>query len=467
MIYQTLYRQFKKQEKVRAGIIGAGQYGTAVITQSMYNEYLDIPIIADSNLKAAKSAYQMCGIKDDDIIVCDSHRQAAQAIEQGKYVVTEDPMVLMDLPLDIIAESTGIPEAGALYGFEVIKHGKHLAMINKETDSVVGPYLKYLANRAGLLYTPVDGDQHGLLMGMVSWAKSLGLDIVSAGKFRDAEFIYDREKSTVTCLRDDKIEGEVTVSEEDLHYLNKLPDGEIGRYMKKRNEILKDLPLTRNFDVCEIVIAANALGLSPDVPELHLPVVRTTEIPRVLCPKADGGILEGAGRIDAVTCYREEHEARLGGGVYIIATSRNEYSRYILNSKGLLHNTAGNASMIYMPYHLCGVETSTSFLTTCLLGLPTGYEDYLPRFDMVRRTTRDLKKGQTVDDDYSFDYVSSIIPAIKSAPESPIPAHMAFTNKLAKDVPAGSILTYDMIERPKDSVLWKLREEQEEHFSAR
>ena len=75
----------------------------------------------------------------------------------------------------MIAEATGSAEAGAVHGSEAIRNGKHVAMINKEADVTVGPILKHHADRAGVVYTAVDGDQHGLLMGLVSWARELGL----------------------------------------------------------------------------------------------------------------------------------------------------------------------------------------------------------------------------------------------------------------------------------------------------
>ena len=72
---------------------------------------------------------------------------------------------MMDLPLDVIVESTGVPEASARHANEAIKHGKHVVMVSKEADVTVGPILRYKAARAGLVYTAVDGDQHGLLIG--------------------------------------------------------------------------------------------------------------------------------------------------------------------------------------------------------------------------------------------------------------------------------------------------------------
>lgn len=80
----------------------------------------------------------------------------------------ENYELLTDVPLDVVVECTGNPEAGARHAELAIKHGKHVAMVNKEADSVVGPMLSRLADKTGVIYTPVDGDQHGLLIGLVS-----------------------------------------------------------------------------------------------------------------------------------------------------------------------------------------------------------------------------------------------------------------------------------------------------------
>jgi len=43
----------------------------------------------------------------------------------------------------------------------------------------------------------------------------------------------------------------------------------------------------------------------------------------------------------------------------------------------------------------------------------------------------------------------------------PIPFYLAGNKKLKVDVPAGTVLTYGMVDRPSDSVLWNLREQQD------
>jgi predicted homoserine dehydrogenase-like protein len=53
-------------------------------------------------------------------------------------VVVQDAEILMDLPLHVIVTATRVPEAAARYGAQAIDHGKHLVMIDKEAESVVG-----------------------------------------------------------------------------------------------------------------------------------------------------------------------------------------------------------------------------------------------------------------------------------------------------------------------------------------
>jgi predicted homoserine dehydrogenase-like protein len=469
LIYHHLFEHRRKQESVSMGLIGTGHFGTAVITQSVDLPYLKVPIVADRNLDAARLAYQQAGIPNELVVVADTRQGALTAMEKGQYVIVQDPMLLMDLPLDVIAESTGIPEAGALHAFEAIRHGKHVAMINKETDSVVGPILNHMAQQAGLVYTPVDGDQHGLLMGLVAWARTIGLEVVAAGKARDGEFIHDRETGTVYIEADGITIHEtasVKVDPKDAWALEPMEAGQAKKYVDARKEILASLPQAGGFDLCEMVIAANATGLVPDIPELHQPILRIPEIPEALCPRTEQGIFTHRGVMEAVTCFRYKHEAGMGGGVYIVVACKNDYSRMIINTKGQIPNSLGTTALIYRPYHLCGVETSISVMTAGLLGLSTGSEEYLPRFDMVQTATRDMTAEEILGDDHDLSLKASLIPAFRLSESSPLPAHLLNGKRLKRDIPAGTLITTDMVEIPADSSLWELRLEQDKVFLA-
>lgn len=459
MIYQHLFDRLKEKRTVRAGLIGSGQYGTAVITQARYIPLLEIPIIADVDSQAARHAYHHAGIVDHDIALCDNRSDAIRAMESGKFVVVEDPMLMMDTPIDVIVESTGAPEAGARHAYEAIQYGKHVAMINKETDAVIGPILKHLADKAGLVYTPVDGDQHGLLIGLVLWARSLGLKVLCGGKARNAECIYDSEAATVSCGRDT-----INVTEEKMWALERIPDGDARRYISARREVLATLPKISNSDRGEMTIAANATGLMPDIPELHLPVVRISEIPEVLCPVEENGILQTGAAIEIVTCLRKTDEAGLGGGVFVVVSCENDYSRMILTTKGLIANHRGTTALIYRPFHLCGVETPISILSAALLDVPTGGSAIQPHVDLGATLNCELKAGTTLGSDHSSIIDAAILPASPIAKGNPLPLYLLTGNRLSRDVPAKTLITHEMVDPPSNSLLWSLRQQQDRHF---
>jgi len=438
------------------------------VTQSLYNQFLTINVVADTNIENARRAYKEANFPDEVICICNTVSEAEAAIEQGKYVITSEPDIIFNLDIDVVAEATGNPEAGAYHAKLALENMKHIVMITKETDSVVGPILHQMFKQKGLVYTPVDGDQPAILMQLVEWARLIGLEVISAGKSRDGEYIYDEKARTITYLADEK-KGipepiVVTISPEDAEYLEFIPEGKAKEYLEKRGEILSGLPQAAGFDYCEIVMMANATGLHPDLEELHQGILRVNEVPVAYCSQKNGGVFSEEGRIDIITCLRSKAEASMGGGVYLVVRSNNDYSQNILTTKGLIGNYDNSAAVICHPYHLCGVESSTTLMSAVMLGVDTGSKEYIHRFDLARRTVRDLPAGTTCGNDRDPNMTSFITPAVGRGRNNPIPAHMLTGNKLKVDVKAGSIITYDMVQEPAHSVLWEIRKKQEEFF---
>ena len=460
MIYHQLFAQIDRT--VNVGVIGTGHYATALITQSQVVNQLSVPVVCDVNPDAAQRAYDQAGLDSDKTVICETGKQAAEAMEQGKHVILTDAMQIMDLPLDVIVESTGVPSAGAKHGIEAIRHGKHVAMVSKETDVVVGPILKHLADEAGLVYTAVDGDQHGLLMALVQWARDLGLEVLSGGKSLEFDHVYDPNANAIVWSG-----GEIKISDEQQAVFSPRAPEQASAYVSKRREILGSLGASAGYDITEMTIAANATGLVPDVDTLHTPVIRTSEIPEVLAPKEDGGILSHRGVIDCVSCLLQAHEPGLGGGVFIVVSCENDYSRRILTSKGLIANKKETTALIYRPYHLCGVETPITILVAGLLNLPTGTTHYRPSFDVVARAKEDLKAGDLIGTDHSKSIEYLMHPAQPVAPNNPLPFHMASGNALITTIPKGEFITASAIQAPKNDELWTLRKQQDAHFLAK
>ena len=448
---------------IRAAVIGTGHFATATVTQAASMATLDLVAVADTDVEAATRAFRLAGVAEEAVSICDSRAAALRALERDQRVIVQDASLLMELPLAVIVEATGVPEAGARHALAAIERGKHVVMVNKETDAVVGPMLAHLARAAGLVYTPADGDQHGLLIGLVAWARTLGLEVLCAGKARDAEFVYDLGAGTVTCGR-----RAIALTEEPRRWLLPIEPGRATTGVAARQRALATLPQVGGFDLTELAIVANATALRADIETLHCPPLHTAEIPEVLCPQAGGGILHQRGVVDAVTALRQPHEAGLGGGVFLVVDCASDYSRHILHTKGLIANARGTAALIYRPYHLCGVETPTSILRAAQ-GVSTLDGNYRPHVDVVVRATRDLRAGEIVGDDHSPDWQALVRPAQRigddaTLNDAPIPLHLASGQRLTGDLPAGTLLTAAALAEPRASTLWALRRRQDAHF---
>ncbi|MBN1583511.1 MAG: hypothetical protein JXA89_22570 [Anaerolineae bacterium] len=463
MIYQHLFHRVQEPATVRAGLIGAGQFGTPIVTQAPLIPRLDIPVVADINVKAGQQAHLKAGYAQEDIAVCENRAAALRALETGKRVVLQDALLMMNLPLDVIATATRSPGAGAAYALEAINHGKHVVMIDKEADSVVGPILKHLADSAGVVFTTDDGDEPGLVMGLVSWARALGLRVLCGGNLHGC--LYDPATASVTSRG-----RTVQVPEKDRWALERIPAGEASRYAETRRRTFTDWRVDEECGdpLAHMAVLANGTGLLPDVPAGHRPVVRYLELPEVLCPVKDGGILQTQGVVDIPAILYRADEPNPGGGVFIVVANDDVVSRDIMIQKGAIANSRRTAMMLYRPYHLCGAETAMSILCAGLLHVPTGSAEVLPRVDIVATTARDFQAGEILGSSgtlgWNRDLRASLVPAFPLSDTDPVPFFMLEENRLIKDVPAGTTITMNMIAPPTRSALWSLRRQQDTHF---
>lgn len=469
MIYHHLFKQAAAKGPVRVGIIGAGSYGTAVVTQAPYTPGLTVVAVADLSAPLAKAAYEKAGADLSRVVYCETLSRAESEIGKGNLVYTDHCEIIAQLgAVDVVCESTGSPEGAANYALSAIENGKHVAMCTKDCDVAVGPMLKRLAKEKGVVYTPVDGDQHGLFIQMYEWAKVIGLTVISGGKATDGEFIYDERESTVTIKTDKHIsppyQERISVSAKDRRYMEMIPRGGVEEYVARRAEIMSGLPQPGAFDLCEMTVAANYTGLAPAKDTFWHAPLRITEIPVAYATQENGGLFAAPGAIDLATCLRTPYESGLGGGVFLVVRADNAYSNHVMATKGQIANYDESACVLYRPYHLCGVETSVSLLAAGLLGLDTGSDDFLPRFDLVKVANEDIAAGDVFGNDHSHQLLAKIIPAVPVAAGNPACAHLLTGNRAKVNIPRGTLITYDMVEEPAPSTLWRLRRQQDQAF---
>ena len=259
MNYDALFAQYADRT-VRAGLIGAGQFGASFIAQTIRTPILDVPLLCDLDAERAASAFAVAGYADEDIVIADSSVSATAALEKGRRVAIQDATIVPELPIDIVVEATGNPEAAVAIGVAAIDAGKHLAMVSKEADSVVGPYLSQRANKAGVVATPVDGDQPSLLIGLLSWARLLGLNVVAAGKSSEYDFVYDWIHGTVSWR------GEA-IALPNFADVWVMPERGVKETVEARSEMLWAFPQRTVPDLCEMGVVCNHSDLLPDCPK--------------------------------------------------------------------------------------------------------------------------------------------------------------------------------------------------------
>lgn len=449
---------------VRALVIGAGEYGFSFVAQSRRAPGLRVVAIHARRPERGVAAFKHAGLREDAIAVCDTAAQARAALDAGQAVVSSDARMLIELPLEVVVESTGAPEAAALHADLALRSGKHVAMVSKEVDSVVGPLFHRRAKSAGLVYTPVDGDQPSLLMQLVVWARLCGLEILSAGKSSEYDFVWDPAARRVTSL--DRVAPAPGLDA--LWDLGSRPAREV---VQARAEMLAAIPQHTVPDLIEMMLVANATGLGPDVPAFHAPVARTTEVADLLVPAELGGILGRAGVVDVFNGLRRPDEPSFAGGVFVVVRCHDRKSWEVLRAKGHVVSRSGEAAMIYRPSHLLGVESATTILAAALDRRSSGPDDVRPRYDVVGRTTKALRAGTLLavsGHHHQIDGVEGLmVEARRAEGANPMPFYLMGDNRLAEDVPAGTVITAKMVAPPAGSLLWSLRREMEEAFGLR
>jgi predicted homoserine dehydrogenase-like protein len=391
-----------------------------------------------------------------------------KAIEAGKIAVVADAALLAALPVDVVVEATGNPEAAAATVIAAIDQGRHSVLATKEAEVLVGPILARRARDAGLVHTPADGDQPSLLVGLIAWARLLGFTVIGAGKSTSArnDAMWDPRTQTVTLA------GKVhpAPAYEDAF---QLVSGDVAAQLARRRlPGMLDRPIVD--DLCEVCIVANHTDLDPDQPELHAPLARSFELPQIFRPSSDGGILHRRGTIDMFRGLRRADELAFAGGVFVtVETPCPAFGAKFANI-GIPTTADGRVMLLHNPIHLLGAEAVISALSAVRLRKPTGGSEVRQRFDLVGRAQRDFLPGEMIrlagesnpgassNVRHSIDGLEPLLQAAQSMGDgAPLPYYLAVGRRVKHRIAAGSLLRCDQMETDARSVLMRLRYEQD------
>lgn len=446
-------------------LVGSGGFGRSYLAQARKIPLVNARIAVDMTAEAAGRAFEAAGYAKAEIALCETPAQAQVAWDDGKCVAAGRLETVIALPFQLLAEATGSPEAATRHALMAIEAKRHVALVSKEADSVVGPGLAWLAREKGVVVTPVDGDQPSLLIALASWAEVLGLEIIAAGKSSEYDFVLDPATGSVTCNGVTK-----TLPELRRHWLGGEPSAVVRTAAERARVLGQAFPLRAVPDLCEMTLVANALGLSADAAGLHAPPARIPEIADLFADASQGGLMSGDRRIDVFHHLRLAEEASFAGGVFIVVRCDNADTWDMLAGKGHVVGRSAKTAMLYLPRHLLGVEVATSILDAVGLGRSGYGEDYRPRQDLVAVAQRDLPAGTVLamgGHHHSIEGVGAEVrPAAALAPDRAAPFYLVADRKLVRAVKAGDAIRLGDVEIAADSGLLAMRHRQDAIFAA-
>lgn len=414
-------------KKIKTGIVGAGQMGKGMVSQMMLMKGIKPIAVVDINVENAIRAYKNAGLSEEDFRVVSTAAEANTWMEKGKYIVSDNAEVVSKSNLvDVAVDATGVPEVGAKVAVDAISNKKHIVMLNVETDIVIGPLLKKLADNAGVIYTGSAGDEPGAVKELYDFSAALGFDVKVVGKGKNNVLDLDCNPDTVL--------EEATRRGVSPKMLTSFKDG------------------TKT--MVELTAMSNATGFLPDVRGAHGAAGTVKELPQILSLKEEGGILNSYGVVEFIN--------GVAPGVFVIIGSKLPEVRHELEYVGM---GSGPNYVLYRPYHLCSLETPLSVVKAVLDNQSTIVPLGGPISETITVAKKDLKAGQYLDGIGGYTVYGTIEEADVTKSLKALPLGLVNKKtKLLTDVRKGEIITYDMVTLDDDSLIVQLRRIQDRFF---
>lgn len=442
MLSPLLARRAEDGFPVHVGIIGTGKFGGGLIAQLSQMRGMAISVVADIDPERAKRVLVASGIDEANIQMVHSASEICDVIRADKTAIVPDGLLAAQCEyVDVVVEATGVPEVGARMAYEAIMHGNHVVMVNVETDVTIGAILRRLADRAGVVYTLVDGDQPGCTMNMIDWARTLGFEIVAAGR---GTVMFDDDRGGIP----DTVPERFGFSDElierrtiNFKMYNSFRDGSKAQL--------------------EMTALANMAGLVPDVRGMHEPSVNISDISKMCSLVDEGGLLSQHGVVELANSVATDGKTMLENplkmGVFAVIRTEHPFTQEDLKDYNLHPGGDGKNYLLYRPYHLVAVEAPISIAKAALLQLPTGSPLPTPTAEVVAVAKRDLKAGEVLDGSGGYLVNGLCEKATVAREEGLLPLGLASDVTLKANVKMGDAIAYERVDMKEDSFVLKMR----------
>lgn len=412
------------------------------LTQATGIDGFHIVGIADLDVDKARAAFKRTGWS--------AERYAAMSFEEalrdGSTFVTDSGEDLIDREeIEVIVEATGNPLVGVEHALKSIDAGKHVVMVNVEADCIVGPYLHQRAEAAGVVYSLAYGDQPAIICEMVDWCRTVGFDVIAAGK--GTKFLPEFNYST--------------------------PDTVWNYYGFTREQVAKGDFNPKMFNsfldgtkaAIEMAAVANGTGLVPQEEGLFFIPAGVDDLPHIYREREVGGKLSRRGTVEIASSVNRdgtEVERSIRYGVFVTFEARTDYAAQCFKQYGVVTDETGRYGSLYRPYHMIGLELGMSISSAVLrgeaTGSPTGF-----RGDVTTTAKRDLKAGEVLDGEGGYTVFGRLAPARASLERKALPIGLAHGVRLKNDVAKNQLVSWNDVEIDENILAVKIRRELEEN----
>jgi predicted homoserine dehydrogenase-like protein len=433
MLSQRLQDLQQQGKPLQVGVIGAGVFGTQIIAQIGRMAGMRVAGVADLNPERAARALTLGGAAKGQIRQAASAAELDQARQAGEPALTTQAEALIASGVDVIVEATGIPEVGGLHGDLAIQHQKNLVMVTVEADVLVGYLLRQRAAAAGVRYSLAYGDEPALACELVDWARTLGFQVIAAGK--GTRFIPAFRVANPNDVP--RLYG-FTGTDYNAQVFCSFLDG-------TKHSI-------------EMAALSNATGLPPDVRGMHFPCIDLRQISDVLSHTRHGGILDHEGVVEAVSSMdanEQVAERNLRGGVFAVVAADD----YVIDSLasygaiiGMMIGEHSRHALIYRPQHMIGHEVPLGIARLLIYGHVAG-APVTRTSEVVALAKAPLAAGTVLDGEGGFCLYGVIEQAAAARAANLLPVGLSRGAVLKRALDTHAPIRLDDVELPDTHLL--------------
>ncbi len=443
-LFAKLQAREAEGRPLRVGLIGAGKFGSMFLAQAPRTPGVQVVAISDLNITAAHASLARIG--------WDPARGKAASIEEavrhGTTFVGDDAAAMIAHPaVDIVVECTGSPIAAVEHCLEAFRQKKPVINVTVEADAFCGPMLARKAREAGTLYSMAYGDQPALTCELVDWARTCGFSVAAAG--RGHKWLPKFRESTPDTVWD--FWG-VTAEQARLGGMNP----------KMFNAFLDG-----SKPAIESTAIANATGLQAPEGGLQFPPCGIDDIPTLMRPRSEGGVLEGKGFVEVASSLRLDGTAipyDIRKGVWVCIEGDTDYVRRCFREYQVVTDPDGRYMSLYRRWHMIGLELGISVASIGLRGEATGVGQTF-NADVAATAKRDLKPGEILDGEGGYTVFGTLVPATRSLERGLLPLGLAHKLRLVRPVAKDQPLQWADVVADETLAAYRVRREMETAFA--